>query len=358
MTPIRASRRTRLVRIDPDHPAPAVIAEAAAIIRAGGLVVFPTETVYGLGANALDEAAVLSVFAAKERAHDDPLIVHIASPADLAVVAAAVPNLARRLADVFWPGPLTIVLPRARAVAPAVSAGLATVAVRMPNHPVALALIRASGVPVAAPSANRFMRTSATMAQHALEDLDGRVDLVLDGGPTRAGIESTVVALDAGLVRILRRGAITREQLERALSEGNAAAIEEPDRTAGLGSPGAMERHYAPRTPLALVTGGGEAARAMLFRLVRESLAAGETPGVLAVDEDAALLRGMTGVRVAALGPGDDLDAIASRLFAAMRELDRTGATALFARAVACHGRGAAVNDRLRRAATRIVNAE
>jgi L-threonylcarbamoyladenylate synthase len=346
------------LRVDPSTPDPAVIAEAAGVLRAGGLVAFPTETVYGLGANALDQEAVEAIFAAKERARDDPLIVHIADLADLERVALDVPPLAGRLAAAFWPGPLTLVLRRAAAVAPAVSAGLQTVAVRMPRHPVAVALIRAAGVPIAAPSANRFMRTSATTVEHVLDDLDGRIDMVLDGGPADAGIESTVVALEGDGVRVLRQGAVTVEQLEAALAAEPGARVESVARGERSGSPGMLGRHYAPRKPLTLVTGPGPGTSA-LARAVEAALADGERPGLLVTDEDAEALAALAGVvAVARLGSADNLAAVARRLYSAMRELDRHPAvTRIFSRTVEEAGLGMAINDRLRRAAELVIEA-
>src|SRR5262245_22416754 len=197
---------TKIIIVNPVAPEPAVIQQAASVIRAGGLVAFPTETVYGLGANALDATAVARIFAAKGRPASDPLIVHIAAFAQLDDIAEQIPPLARELAAAFWPGPLTLVL-RRRSIVPAnVSAGRETVAVRMPAHPVALALCGAAGVPIAAPSANLFTRTSPTEAEHVLEDLAGRIDLLLDGGPTPIGLESTVLDLTQSPPALLRPG--------------------------------------------------------------------------------------------------------------------------------------------------------
>lgn len=353
MNPHR-SRRTRVVRVDPRDPSAGVIAEAASVIRAGGLVAFPTETVYGLGANALDEEAVQSVFTAKERDASDPLIVHIGSTGQLALVAAGVSPTARLLFDRFAPGPLTVVLPRAQAVAPSVSAGLATVAVRIPSHPVAQALIAAAGVPIAAPSANRFTRTSATTAEHVLEDLDGRIDLVLDGGPANAGIESTVVSIEHNVVFVLRAGALTLEEIAAALPSDT---LVEPASPAGTqGSPGLSERHYAPRKPLTLVRVAAPEGVDTLAAELRRSLAAGEVPGLLLLEEDESLLSGLGPLVRAELGRVSELTGVANRLYAAMRELDRSHATALFARSVPPTGLGVAINDRLKRAAARIID--
>lgn len=235
--------------VDPTAPDPAVIARAAAILRAGGLVAFPTETVYGLGANALDAAAVRKIFAAKGRPSTNPLIAHVADADQVSAVAAAWPPAAARLAELYWPGPLTLVLPKRPELPDAVTAGGPTVAVRVPDHPVARALIRAAGVPLAAPSANRSTELSPTRAEHVLKGLNGRIDAVLDGGPCRGGIESTVVDVTGEPVRLLRPGLVTVPMLEAVV--GPVAVGPPADAVAR--SPGQMTKHYSPRTPVTLV---------------------------------------------------------------------------------------------------------
>lgn len=339
--------------MDPLRPDRALLAKAATVIRRGGLVAFPTETVYGLGANAFDEAAVGRVFAAKERAADDPLIVHLRDIAELPRVTSGVPALARRLAEVHWPGPLTLVLPKSGAIPANVTAGLQSVAVRVPAHAVARGLIGAAGVPVAAPSANRFTRTSATTAAHVLEDLAGRVDLVLDGGATEAGIESTVVEVDDETVRLLRPGALTLEAIQQTLRDaGVGAEVLLGGRQKA--SPGMMERHYAPRARLVYVR-GPLAATLIRERIVCEA-EAGRRAGVLGNDDQLAGLSATDALR-ASLGPAGDVATAARRLFAALRELDRQGAEVVFALGPAARdGLGRAVDDRLRRAAAEVLD--
>ena len=213
---------TEVLQIDPVHPQASIIDHAAALMRDGQVVVFPTETVYGLGADAFQPIALERIFEAKGRPFSDPLIVHIADIGALELVSRDIPEEARRLAEVFWPGPLTLILPRGTRVPNLVTAGLETVAVRMPRHAVARALIRAVGFPIAAPSANRFMHVSPTTAQHALTDLQGRVPLILDGGPTEVGVESTVLDLCAAVPRILRPGGVTLEALRSVLPDVQA----------------------------------------------------------------------------------------------------------------------------------------
>ncbi|MCS6800923.1 MAG: L-threonylcarbamoyladenylate synthase [Chloroflexota bacterium] len=338
---------TRRVRVDPERPDDAVLADAGAVIRRGGLVAFPTETVYGLGANALDEAAVARIFAAKERALSDPVIVHLADPAEIARVAAAVPPAARLLAERFWPGPLTLVLPKQNHVPANVTAGRPTVGVRVPRHPVAQGLIRAAGVPIAAPSANRFTRTSATLAEHVLDDLEGRVDLILDAGPAPIGIESTVVAVDAASVRLLRPGAVSAEEIAAVIAplgvELRRGALDPSE------APGLMKRHYAPRARLTVFHGPPDRAVAAALAQAAAAIAAGRRVGALFADDDAPEVP--PGLLVERLGPRSDLPAIARHLFAALRRLDRAGVELIVAPTFGETGLGAAIFDRLSRAA-------
>lgn len=332
------------------------IAAAAAVLAAGGTVAFPTETVYGLGADARSTAAVESIFAAKGRPSDNPLIVHIADMKQLDGLVAEVNETARALMEAYWPGPLTLVLPAAPgAVSPRVTAGLPTVAVRMPAHDVALRLIAAAGCPVAAPSANRSGRPSPTLAQHVGEDLAGVIDGIVDGGPTGVGVESTVVEAGAdGTVTVLRPGGITAEQLARvapggvtldpALREaGGAQDIPAPK------SPGMKYTHYAPRGTLRIVRGA--AAEAVAARIAAELEAAarrGEVTGVLAFEEHLPYFRADC---VLSLGSVHALETAAHRLYAALRRFDERGVTYMLAEACPEDGLGAAVMNRLLKAA-------
>jgi L-threonylcarbamoyladenylate synthase len=342
--------KTEVVPIDPEHPDPGAIERAAAVLRAGGLVAFPTETVYGLGADATNPGAVRRIFAAKERALDDPLIVHIAGAQELGRVVSEAPEVARRLGDQFWPGPLTIVLPRAAAIAPDVSAGLDTVAVRVPSHPVARALIRALGRPVAAPSANRFMRTSATTAGHVLEDLDGRIEMVLDGGPASLGVESTVVSVAGAEVRVLRQGGVTEEALRAAAAE-LGATITAARRGDARVAPGMLSKHYAPRARLIYLTGPGANAGA-LWKAAGAAMAAGERVGAVIGSEDAG--GAPPGVVVEDVGSRADLEGVARGLFGALRALDGAGATVIVVREFGREGLGRAIHDRLSRGAAQV----
>jgi len=341
----------------PARPAPPVlpgddpgsIAIAAERLRAGGLVVFPTETVYGLGANALDARAVAHVFAAKERPAFDPLIVHLADASAVGTYAemedADDPRVAR-LAARFWPGPLTLVL-RKRAVIPGiVTAGLPTVGLRVPDHPVARALIRAAGVPVAAPSANRFGHLSPTRAAHVVAGLGSRVDLVLDGGPCRVGVESTVILLAAGRAALLRPGGLAIEAIEAEIGRLEVLVDGAP-RTAEL-APGRAGAHYAPRIPLVLADPRDpEAALAFVVR-------PGERVGFLAASaagRAAAEAAGGPFAAVEVLDANGDVVGAAARLFDALHSLQAADLSRIVAEPVPDVGLGRAVMDRLRRAA-------
>ncbi len=320
-----------MVRVLPATPE--AIAEAGRLLREGRLVAFPTETVYGLGADAFNPLAVARIFEVKNRPTFDPIIVHIADVAQLADLVKEVPETAWRLIEKFWPGPLTLVLPKTGKVPDIVTAGLLTVAVRMPAHPVALALIRAAGRPVAAPSANPFGYLSPTTAEHVRDQLDGRVDLILDGGPCPVGVESTVLDLTADVPTVLRPGGLAVEDLERVIGPVRVAAApaERPK------SPGQLERHYSPRTPLVLFADRAypdpAGRRAGLLLLARP---AEPPPGFAAVEW---------------LSETGDLREAAANLFAALHRLDRANLDIIYAQAVPEVGLGRAIMDRLRKAA-------
>jgi L-threonylcarbamoyladenylate synthase len=323
---------------------PEDIARAAEILRNGGTVAFPTETVYGLGANALDANAVSAIFTAKERPNWDPIIVHVSDRAMLDRVAI-VPPQAERLIAAFWPGPLTLLLPRTTSIPDNVTAGRPLVGVRMPAHPIALALIEATGLPIAAPSANRFGRTSPTAAQHVLEDLDHRIDAVLDGGPTTVGVESTVLDPNQSPIVLYRPGAVTANMLESIA--GPITLYQPPQQPAtepqSLPSPGTGIRHYAPRARLVLVNTESE----LNNRLV-QLIADKEKAGVMLPQNWTIHHRHVETFRWNSF---DDNTALAHTLFAGLRDLDSRGVTVILCPLPTNEGLGQAIRDRLEKAA-------
>jgi L-threonylcarbamoyladenylate synthase len=329
--------RTEILPATEEH-----IARAAAVIRAGGLVAFPTETVYGLGADALNEDAVRKIFLAKERPADDPLIVHIASASQLPQLARQIPQRAWDLIERFWPGPLTLVLPKTERVPTVTTGGLDTVAVRMPSHPVAKRLIELSAVPIAAPSANRFGRPSPTIAKHVWEDLHGRIDLILDGGPTPIGVESTVLDLTVDPPMVLRPGGVTLEELRAVL--GDVQMLDAAHTEAAKRSPGTRSRHYAPRAQVLLVEQG--AAEAALKEL------SGKRVGVLVYLTRSLSVYGEGQGEVIIIQMPRSLKAYARRLFAVLRELDEQGVDVIVVEKLQERGLGRAIMDRLRRASS------
>lgn len=316
----------------------AAVQEAVAVLRRGGLVAFPTETVYGLGANAFDESAVARIFAAKGRPSFNPLIVHLATADSLSSVASEVSPLSRRLAEAFWPGPLTLVLPRAPAVPAIVAAGLSTVGVRVPAHPVAHALLAAFGLPIAAPSANAFTRVSATTAAHVVAQLAAVVDLVLDGGAATVGIESTVVDATGERAVLLRPGAVSVAAIERVVGPVHRSSVAAAG-TAPRPAPGMIDRHYAPRTPLVAFP---TAERAAVERHLVAASRHGAT-GLVAFD----VAGSAASCRIEM--PRDPLG-YARELYAALHQLDEAGCTIGFVEAIPDDVAWEAIADRLRRA--------
>ncbi|MBO0779355.1 MAG: threonylcarbamoyl-AMP synthase [Ktedonobacteraceae bacterium] len=341
-------RETEIIQINAIEPEPAIIERAARLLCAGEMVVFPTETVYGLGANALDARASERIFAAKERPFSDPLISHIADESELELLVGEASEAAQKLAHAFWPGPLTLILPAGPRVPGLITAGLPSVAVRMPRHPVALALIRAAGFPIAAPSANRFMHVSPTTAQHAYTDLRGRVPLILDGGPCAVGVESTILDLCAAVPTILRPGGISLEELRSVLPETRPPAPRKARfEHEAQKAPGQMLIHYAPATPAFLFEGTPAAMRAAMLAEVVRRQQQGERVGVLVADEDIATFH-ESGACVYSLGSTPEQ--IATRLFAGLRVLEESGAQIILCRNFEERGLGMAIRDRLLKA--------
>ena len=322
------------------------VRRAGEIIRTGGLVGFPTETVYGLGADAMNGEAVAKIFRAKGRPQDNPLICHIASTEGLYALAREVPEAALRLADAYWPGPLTIILPCRPEVPREVTTGLDTVGIRFPSHPVARALIEASGTPIAAPSGNTSGRPSPTTAAHMREDMWGKIDMILDGGPCSVGVESTVVTLAAEHPRLLRPGGITLEQLEAVLGPVavDKALRQKIDDSEKVSAPGMKYRHYAPAAPVTAVTGDPDRAAAYILSQL--------TPddGVICYEEYLERFTGTAGW-VYSVGSARAIDEQARRIFDALRYFDSTGAKRIFAQCPDEDGIGLAVANRLKKAA-------
>lgn len=324
--------------------------EAAQIIRDGGLVAFPTETVYGLGANALDEKAAKKIYEAKGRPSDNPLIAHISCYEELEPLVTEIPQAGGKLARRYWPGPLTMVFPKSPAVPYGTTGGLDTVAVRMPSDPVASRLIALAGVPVAAPSANLSGRPSPTTARHVWQDMNGRINMILDGGPVGIGLESTIVDVSGPLPVLLRPGAITLEMLRDTVGKVEVdPAIQGPP-AEGLRpkAPGMKYRHYAPRGELTLVEGESRAVVSAIRRLVEEGLAEGRKVAVICTEETRDQYSG--GI-LRCVGTRTRQETIAHNLFAVLRELDDLGAEIIYSESFSQDHLGRAVMNRLMKAA-------
>ena len=341
---------TKVVKIDKEQIDDEKLMEAVEILRAGGLVAFPTETVYGLGANALNEEAAKKIYAAKGRPSDNPLIAHISKPEELAPLVKEVPEAGKKLMEAYWPGPLTMIVWKNEKVPYETTGGMDTVAIRMPNHPVALALIDESGCMIAAPSANTSGKPSPTEAGHVALDLDGKIPMILDGGPVGIGIESTIIDLTEKVPMILRPGYITKEMLEEVLGEEVRIdpGIIASDSTKKPKAPGMKYKHYAPKADLVLVEGEQEAVVAEINALVREKQAAGLKVGVVATDETESLYQADY---VVTIGARSDEDAIARHLYKILREFDDWNVDAIYSESFSTPRIGQAIMNRLMKAA-------
>jgi L-threonylcarbamoyladenylate synthase len=344
-------KNTVVLPVNPQKPDVEKIRIAADFIKKGGLVAFPTETVYGLGADALNAEAVFCVFEAKKRPLDNPPIVHVCDVKDIHRLVKEVPHAAERLMKHFWPGPLTLIFDRSSIVPDVTVAGLDTIAIRMPRHNVALALIRESGCPIAAPSANLAGKPSPTSAKHVLDDLGGRIDAVLDGGPTKIGVESTVLDLTVDPPQVLRPGGTPFEELMEVLGEVELNPVAVSDRALPVEearSPGVKHKHYAPNAEMVLVKGEVEAIVGKVCELVRLYKEEGKKVGVLGTDET---VRHYSADVVKSLGSRSDLARVAKNLFRLLREFDVDGVDVIVAEGVSAEGLGLAVMNRLRKAA-------
>lgn len=341
--------KTQIYKIDGNATDKKKIQEAAEIIREGGLVAFPTETVYGLGADAFSPEASKRIYAAKGRPSDNPLIVHIAEFDELVQIASEVPPEAKKLSDAFWPGPLTMIVRKNDKVPYETTGGLDTVAVRMPSHPVAAALIRESGRLIAAPSANTSGRPSPTLAEHVAEDLSGKIPMILDGGEVGIGIESTIIDLTEEVPMILRPGYITKEQLEAVIGEVKTdPGIIAADSAQRPKAPGMKYRHYAPKASLTVVEGSRQAVIEKINILTGQMQAEGKKVGVIATDETGSFYRGDM---VVSAGARADEAAIARHLYRILRDFDAAEADVIYSESFEAPGIGQAVMNRLLKAA-------
>lgn len=341
---------TKIIRVDPSRPEIESIRKAADVIKKGGIVAFPTETVYGLGADALNPEAVMKIFKAKGRPPDNPIIVHISNRGWVIQLTGEIPENVWKLAERFWPGPLTMVLKASDIVPRVTTAGLDTVGIRMPSHRVALALIRESGVPIAAPSANLAGRPSPTTAEHVINDLAGKIDLVLDAGPTYVGVESTVVDLTKDPPIILRPGGTTYEELRGVLGRLSLHPSVQARREIYIEravSPGMKYRHYAPKAEVILIEGNADAVVRKIREVAEEFGRKGKKVGILAFDENRHEYKGAI---VKFMGSRIDLKKAAKRVFKLLRELDGEEVDVILAEGMPERGLGLAVMNRLRKA--------
>ncbi|MDD6482658.1 MAG: L-threonylcarbamoyladenylate synthase [Lachnospiraceae bacterium] len=341
---------TKIEKVNPDRIDEEIIEEAGRLIAEGELVAFPTETVYGLGGDALRPEASRKIYAAKGRPSDNPLIVHIADFSDMERVAAKVPAQAKKLAEAFWPGPLTMIVPKGDAVPYETTGGMDTVAVRMPGHPVALELIRKSGCLIAAPSANTSGRPSPTEAKHVAEDLSGRIAMILDGGPVGIGIESTIIDLTEKTPMVLRPGYITPGMLAEVLGED---VIMDPgiiaaDDTRKPKAPGMKYKHYAPKAQMVIVEGQEDAVIAKINALSAQKRAEGRKVVIIATEESKAYYEAD---RVMSIGSRTDEDAIAQHLYKLLRECDEVQADEIYSESFQTPRIGQAIMNRLLKAA-------
>lgn len=325
------------------------ICAAGEIIRQGGLVAFPTETVYGLGADALNPQASRKIYEAKGRPSDNPLIVHISNMEDLGKIAASVPGEARKLADKFWPGPLTMVFEKTGVVPLETTGGLQTVAVRMPDHPVALSLIRAGGGFIAAPSANTSGKPSPTQASHVAADMRGKIPMILDGGPVGIGIESTIVDFSEGVPTILRPGYITSDMVRKAAGQVRIdPGLAQEGASLPPKAPGMKYKHYAPDADLILVEGSPGDVQEKINSLAKEACLAGRKVGVIGTDESC--MNYQYGI-VKSIGTRKDEDTIARHLYGILREFDGLGVEAIYSESFSMPGIGQAISNRMLKAA-------
>ncbi len=343
--------KTKIIKISQDAPEPSKIRSAAVIIKKGGLVAFPTETVYGLGADALNPEAVKKIFNAKARPADNPLIIHIAEKKQVYEIAEKVPKAAEKLMNKFWPGPLTIILKKTGKVPSIITGGLGKVAIRMPKSKIALALINKSGKKIAAPSANSFGRPSPTSAQHVILDLKGKIDMIIDGGNTEIGLESTVIDMSTATPVLMRPGKVTLEQLEEQLGRVivHPAILGKKKKVRIAESPGLKYKHYAPRAELVLVYGSKSRIKEKMQQIADDYRNKGKKVGIISCSKSHCYAADC--VKFA----GNTQESFAKCLFSLFREFDKTDVDVIIVSGTEEKSLGLAVMNRLRKASTRLV---
>lgn len=340
---------TRIITVQQEAPDEDLLKEAGSVIRAGGLVAFPTETVYGLGGDALNKDSSRKIYAAKGRPSDNPLIVHICRLEDIYAIASEVSEEAVKIAGAFWPGPLTMILPKSDAVPYETTGGLDTVAVRMPSHPVAQKLIAYSGGYVAAPSANASGRPSPTVAKYVIEDMQGKIDMIVDGGEVGIGLESTIIDLTVSPPQILRPGYITRKMLSQVLGQVDEdITMLRADSGQAPKAPGMKYRHYAPKGELTIIQGEAKAVTAYINAQAKEAMAAGEKVGVIATEE---CFGEYCAHVVKSVGSRNDEEMIARNLYTILREFDEEQVTRIYSESFDTEDFGQAIMNRLLKAA-------
>lgn len=341
---------TKIIRIDKEACLDEQLKEAAEILKNGGLVALPTETVYGLGANALDEAAAKKIYEAKGRPSDNPLIAHISCMEELPALVSEIPEAGRKLAEKYWPGPLTMVFPKKDIVPYGTTGGLETVAVRMPSDPIANRLIKLAGVPVAAPSANKSGRPSPTKAEHVIEDMDGKIDMIIDGGEVGIGVESTIVDVSGEVPMLLRPGAITMEMLTETLGhvEVDPAILGPMREDMKPKAPGMKYRHYAPNAEMTLVEGDMEMVVAYINREVKKAKAEGKNVGIICTEESQEYY--VDGI-LEIIGSREHEETVAHNLFAVLRDFDERKVDCIFSESFSKDRLGQAIMNRLCKAA-------
>lgn len=340
--------QTIIRKVDENCISQEIMREAGELLKAGALVAFPTETVYGLGANALDAEASAKIYAAKGRPSDNPLIIHVADMESLELITEEIPQTAVKLAEKFWPGPLTMVLKKSKIVPYGTTGGLDTVAVRMPSHPIALEMIRCGGGYIAAPSANTSGRPSPTLASHVADDMDGIIPMILDGGAVGIGIESTIVDLTEEIPTILRPGFITKEMLEEVVGEVQVDKGLAADAKVAPKAPGMKYRHYAPKAELIIVEGASEDVISKINELTRENEAKGIRTGIIGTEETVG--KYALGL-IKSMGTRNDELSISSHLYGILREFDESDAKVIYSESFKEGAMGSAIMNRLLKAA-------